>query len=464
MNKHDTKDLKAALRGQWLEVLRDLGNGTLSSAAQDFKKGKQVQNGFACPVHGGKSNEAFRLLKDADMTGGCACNSCGVQTDGFSTLMFANGWDFKTTKKELINWLWGAEPTEADKAELKKLQAQRAKAIAAQEAQQKKEDELKSNKLIERYSQIWSESVALSDASAVPAKLYFKSRGIENMINSVGHVRYHPCLPYYENKELIGYFPCLVSIVSEPSGKVKNLHQTFLTQDGFKADLKHAKKLAVSIPVRNETGGAIRLMDASTSDTLAVGEGIETSLSWAALFGGNVWSCVNASMLSNFMPPSGIRTVIAITDNDYPDHRGQRAGMNAALKLRERLAHFGIEVKISLAPKEGTDWNDELMQLSHNPEPVQEPAIDEICYDYSDSISQEEVELSFYYDDSAITQETLSPPTADLWLEGMKDAKPSPEKAKKIASTATKTSKVVGKIALALGNIALDVICNSSKR
>ena len=39
-----------------------------------------------CPIHTGESGEAFRFFDDAQLTGGCVCNSCGGFADGFALL------------------------------------------------------------------------------------------------------------------------------------------------------------------------------------------------------------------------------------------------------------------------------------------------------------------------------------------------------------------------------------------
>ncbi|MBZ3672428.1 hypothetical protein JT305_10370 [Salmonella enterica subsp. enterica serovar Senftenberg] len=63
------------------------------------KHGRHV----SCPIHGGK--DGFRLFKDAHLTGGGVCNTCGANHDGFELLMWLNNWDFKQCLSEVGDYL-----------------------------------------------------------------------------------------------------------------------------------------------------------------------------------------------------------------------------------------------------------------------------------------------------------------------------------------------------------------------
>ncbi|CAM5559404.1 toprim domain-containing protein [Eoetvoesiella caeni] len=74
--------------GQWLFVLSHLAPD-LNEALK--KPGRHV----SCPVHGGKHGDGFRLFKDAHLTGGAICNTCGPRHDGFELLMWLRNWSFQ---------------------------------------------------------------------------------------------------------------------------------------------------------------------------------------------------------------------------------------------------------------------------------------------------------------------------------------------------------------------------------
>lgn len=90
MSNYDTDEVRKAAEGKWLYVLSVLSDGRLDQAIE--KVGRHVP----CPVHGGV--DGFRLFKkDADLTGGGVCNTCGAKTNGFDLLMWVNGWNFSQT-------------------------------------------------------------------------------------------------------------------------------------------------------------------------------------------------------------------------------------------------------------------------------------------------------------------------------------------------------------------------------
>ncbi|MDO8827801.1 MAG: primase-helicase zinc-binding domain-containing protein [Methylophaga sp.] len=84
----DSDVVKNAVRGSWLSVLDSLAP-ELERAIS--KPGRHI----GCPVHGGK--DGFKLFRDADISGGGICNSCGAKPDGFSLLMWLRGWRFPDT-------------------------------------------------------------------------------------------------------------------------------------------------------------------------------------------------------------------------------------------------------------------------------------------------------------------------------------------------------------------------------
>ena len=93
----------------------------------------------------------------------------------------------------------------------------------------------------------------------------------------------------------------------------------------------------------------------STSETMAVGEGIETMLSIrTALPDLPVSACLSAAHLAAFDPPDSIRRLYIAHDRDA-------AGLHARDRLASRLSDRTIEI-ISLSPCHH-DFNDDLCML-----------------------------------------------------------------------------------------------------
>ena len=88
--------VRNAARGAWLSIL-DFLAPELERAIS--KPGRHI----GCPVHGGK--DGFKLFRDADLSGGGICNSCGAKPDGFSLLMWLRGWSFPDALKAVANVL-----------------------------------------------------------------------------------------------------------------------------------------------------------------------------------------------------------------------------------------------------------------------------------------------------------------------------------------------------------------------
>ncbi len=97
-------------------------------------------------------------------------------------------------------------------------------------------------------------------------------------------------------------------------------------------------------------GGAVRL--APASEHLAVGEGIESSLSVMQVTGVPTWAALSAGGIKLLiLPPLPLASVITITADNDP------TGLAAAHDAAERWTREGRRVRIALPP-EGRDFND----------------------------------------------------------------------------------------------------------
>ena len=102
-------------------------------------------------------------------------------------------------------------------------------------------------------------------------------------------------------------------------------------------------------PVR---GAAVRLA-AMDGGVLAVAEGIETALAYAALTGTPAWAALSSAGMKHLELPDGLRWLAVAADFDGP-------GLLAAEQLERRARDAGIEVRIDLPPRHRTDWADVL--------------------------------------------------------------------------------------------------------
>ena len=102
-------------------------------------------------------------------------------------------------------------------------------------------------------------------------------------------------------------------------------------------------------PVR---GAAVRLA-AIEAGVLAVAEGIETALSYAALTGTPTWAALSSAGMQHLQLPDALQWLTIAADFDGP-------GLLAAERLERRARDAGIEVRIDLPSRHRTDWADVL--------------------------------------------------------------------------------------------------------
>jgi putative DNA primase/helicase len=159
--------------------------------------------------------------------------------------------------------------------------------------------------------------------------------------------------------------PAMVAVLRDHAGKVAALHRTYLTDDGFKADLPslEIKKLTACPDDEVLNGQFIRLNPhAALTDWVCTAEGIEDGLAVVMSTGGVVAVDVlySAGNLEKYTPIDGVQVVnYAQFDGLKPIRRNgvvslERRGHVAASKLTKRL---GRRVRHRFAP-EGMDWAD----------------------------------------------------------------------------------------------------------
>ena len=192
---------------------------------------------------------------------------------------------------------------------------------------------------------LWREARPIK---GTPAEAYLTSRGVSY---EGGAPRWHPACPFGRGVR----HGCMLGLVRNiTTNEPQAIHRTALTPDGRKIDRKAFGPLA---------GGAVKLTeDGDVAAVVAIGEGIETTLSIRALPGLSqmpVWACISAGGVASFPVLPGIEAVwIAV------DHDASATGAGAAQEAGERLDDAEIEVVLVTPETTGADIND---MVRHGP-------------------------------------------------------------------------------------------------
>lgn len=203
------------------------------------------------------------------------------------------------------------------------------------------EDRRQRRKLVALWAQ--ARPIALGD----PVWIYLEGRGL-NPETAGKEVRYHPNMKYSSDERDLRAFPAMLARVFDGDGMMINVHRTFLTLDGSKADVVPCKKL-MPFPVK---GGAVRIGEV-TEGELCIAEGIETAMAVREMTGLPVWATLGCTNMQTFSVPELVRKVIIYADND-----GKFSGQAAAYALAHTLAVRGVEVHVRIPEIVDTDWLD----------------------------------------------------------------------------------------------------------
>lgn len=159
-------------------------------------------------------------------------------------------------------------------------------------------------------------------------------------------IRHHCGLRHpHDNKK----YHCMVAGVQGPDRMVHGVHRTFITPEGKKTSHTNSKFALGAL-----SGGAVRL--AAAAETMAVGEGIETCLSFMEWKRIPTWAALSTSGLRSVVLPDICRKVHIAVDKDEND-----AGEIAAYAAAERFQKEGREVVFDFPPEGFKDWNDYLV-------------------------------------------------------------------------------------------------------
>lgn len=187
----------------------------------------------------------------------------------------------------------------------------------------------------DRAKALWQESMPVPGTQA---ELYLKARGISMMPDSL---RFHP--ETYHGPTRRNYPAMIAAITCWPNQKPHAVHRTFLNGDK-KADLDPSRMMLGEIG-----GGAVRL--SQVHDVLAVGEGIETCLSFQQTTGIPTWAALSANNYRNLTLPPSVKEITVAADNDA-------IGLSKAHEAAAEWARQGIVVRVVFPSEKGMDFND----------------------------------------------------------------------------------------------------------
>ena len=172
-----------------------------------------------------------------------------------------------------------------------------------------------------------------------------------------------------EGRIELGRFPCMLAAMRNPAGQITGIKRTYLGRDGRK--LKTPDGGSAKLGLYTMAGGIIHLMP--IGETLALGEGVETTLGWLMLaregiFGPDLCEATvaGADSLNNLASPylefpGQVRRLIYLVDGDSNPVMTRQT----ILKGAEANRALGLDVSFSCAPTDpvhfktmGRDWND----------------------------------------------------------------------------------------------------------
>ena len=181
------------------------------------------------------------------------------------------------------------------------------------------------------------------------AAAYLHQRGIARFGPAL---QYHPRVYFRRagtGRDQLRYCAALLAKITDNQGNITGCARTYLDPNtGRISDLSSPKRILGQLH-----GNAVRFWSVSDPADLIVGEGLENTLSvGTALPEFNLASCLTATHLGLFIPPSDIKRIWVARDNDA-------AGERAANTLSAKLGSSSIECR-RLVPKLG-DFNEDLL-------------------------------------------------------------------------------------------------------
>ena len=190
---------------------------------------------------------------------------------------------------------------------------------------------------------IWQSATA---GTGTLVETYLRSRGLN--IPPPPPLRFHAGLKHPSG----AICPAMVALVTRGTDNMPlAIHRTFLSRDGTGKAPVEPQKMMLG-PCR---GGAVRLGSVRPDEWLAIGEGIETTLSVMQACALPGWAALSADGIKSLILPPDAAMALICADNDAGG-----AGQRAAREATERFLREGRRVGIAMPPTLGTDFNDVL--------------------------------------------------------------------------------------------------------
>jgi putative DNA primase/helicase len=305
------KPVSEVARGRWRGILPEFG------IDPSMLTGKQGP----CPICGGATRFRF---DDREGRGTWICNHCQAG-DGMSLVMKMTGLSFADAARR-VEEVAGEVPVTKAKAEQTDRQKRDAMTAAWRGAR----------------------PVTIGD----PVDLWLRNRLGEVVVPPT--LRFADRCRHLDDDGTVSWHPAMLARVTDPEGKPVNLHRTYLTHDGHKADVSPMRK---TMPGSIPPGSAVRL--APIGPVLGIAEGIENAFAAMKLFGIPAWAALNEGNLAKWRPPEGVSKVLIFADND-----ANFVGQSSGYLLARRIANTGVEAEVMIPdPRPGeakTDWNNVL--------------------------------------------------------------------------------------------------------
>lgn len=302
-------DISEAARGKWKGILGQLG----------------VEDSFLrnihgpCPMCGG--SDRYRW-DNKEGRGTFFCAQCGAG-DGWDLIKGIKGWNFVEASKAVKSVLGIVEPDKTKPARTEKQNRETMHKV------------LQGSTEVRQGDVVWQ---------------YMKSRGLERDVFPRTIRTAESC--WFERDLSL---PAMLAIVHDDVGNPVNLHRTYLAADGSgKANVLEPKRV---MPGELPNGSAVRLFGAK--EVMGIAEGIETAFAAARLFKIPVWAALNAKLLENWIPPSGVQRLYI-----FGDHDQKYGGQAAAFRLAHRMSvrRDPLECEVMIPGERGSDWADALVK------------------------------------------------------------------------------------------------------
>src|SRR5262249_37323203 len=152
-------------------------------------------------------------------------------------------------------------------------------------------------------------------APGTPVEIYLRRRGI-SLDAWPATLQFHPACP--RPRDEAGNpsppLPAMVALVEHVQCGPVGVHAVYLRPDGSgKAEIPKDRQKASFGPIK---GGAVRLGIPRAGEWLAIGEGIETTLSVMAACAMPAWAALSAGGIRSLVLPREATHVIVCADND----------------------------------------------------------------------------------------------------------------------------------------------------